>query len=255
MDGQTPNASDDARWVRAPRIIPTMPIAGVVNLFKPTHISSARYVYRLRGLLGERRVGHAGTLDPFADGVLLGCVGAATKLVERLMELPKVYEVGLRLGVTNACFDPELPFDPVPDAVPPTAAGIDAALRQFTGMIEQSPPTYSAIKVAGRAAHLRVRDGETLTLPPRPVRIDGIEVLAYAWPALRLRVACGRGMYVRALARDLGSLWGCGAVCESLRRTAVGPFTSDKALLLRQVDPATVRSALVDVAAIEKLVG
>lgn len=221
-----------------------MSIDGVVNLFKPNHISSARYVYRLRSLLGERRVGHAGSLDPFADGVLLACVGKATKIVEQLMALPKEYEVGLRLGVTNATFDPEFEMLPVEGATAPHIHEVQSALAGFIGTIMQTPPNFSAVKIEGRSAHRRMRAGQSVSIPPRPVRIDEIELLQYEWPELRLRIACGRGMYVRALARDLGEHLKCGAVCESLKRTRVGPFTADQAIWLRQTTHDEVRAAM-----------
>ncbi len=157
-----------------------MTTEGIIILHKPQRASSARYCYRLRPILGVRRVGHAGTLDPFAEGVLIACVGKATRLVEQLMGLTKVYEVGLRLGVTNVTFDTERPFESVPGAEVPTRAQVDQTLRRFEGMIAQTPPLHSAVKVAGAPAYVRVRDGQEVVLAARPVHIHGIELLAYA---------------------------------------------------------------------------
>jgi len=198
--------------------------AAVVNLYKPVGNSSANFVYRLRRVFGVRKVGHAGTLDPFADGVLIGCVGGATRLVERLMGLPKTYVSTLRLGVTNACHDPEQPFIPVDGATPPARDAVAAALARFVGEVEQRPPVFSAMKVGGVSIYKSARLGQAIDLPPRVVRIDRLDLLDYDWPRLRIEIRCGRGTYIRAIARDLGDALGCGACCETLTRTAVGPF-------------------------------
>lgn len=230
-----------------------MPVAGIVNLYKPAGVTSAKFVYRLRRVFNERRVGHAGSLDPFAEGVLIGCVGAATKLVEQLMELPKQYEASLRLGVTNPTHDPETPAEPVPGATPPARAQVDRALAARLGTHMQTPHAFSALKVAGMSAHELARRGKTPPLAERPVRIDAIHVLDYEWPVLKLRIDCGRGFYVRALARDLGEEWGCGAVCENLLRTRVGPFASTHAVDVNPANHAQVRNALLDMTAARKL--
>lgn len=236
---------------------------GVINLFKPPGRSSAHYVYRLRPILGLRKIGHAGALDPFADGVLLACAGRATKLVERLMGLPKEYETALRLGVTNATFDTEKPFAPVPGAVAPTREAIDAALAGMIGEVAQAPPAHSAVKIGGVPSYRLARRGlatrgDDESDPPRTTRrvtIFAIDVLEYAWPRLRLRIECGRGTYIRAIARDLGAALGCGACCETLRRTRVGPFTSASAVNLYEADPHAVRAALLGIDQVEKLLG
>lgn len=224
-----------------------MATGGVANLYKPAGASSARYVYRLRRILGERRVGHAGALDPFADGVLIACVGTATRLVERLMGLCKVYEATLRLGVTNDSFDPETPVSPVAEARAPSRGDVEREAAAMTGEIEQTPPAYSAVKVSGRPAYALARQGAAVALRPRPVRIDRIEVIDYDYPRLRLRVRCGRGTYIRALVRDLGARWGCGAICETLTRIRVGPFEAAAAVHLRTASNEDVRSKLISV--------
>jgi len=219
--------------------------AGLLNLYKPTGPSSAAYVYRLRRVFGIRKVGHAGSLDPFADGVLLACVGSATKLVEKLMGLPKEYRTTLRLGVTNRSFDTELPFSPVEGAKQPTASQIEAALAAFRGEIEQVPPAFSAIKIEGVASYELARRSKTVEIKPKRVRIDRIELLEYAWPLATLDIQCGRGTYIRAIARDLGEVLGCGACCQTLTRTAVGPFRIEDSVRLQTTPQQQVRLALI----------
>ncbi|MFQ5430704.1 MAG: tRNA pseudouridine(55) synthase TruB, partial [Phycisphaerae bacterium] len=221
------------------------PIAGIVILNKPVGASSAQYVYRLRPILGVRKVGHAGTLDPFAEGVLLGCVGRGTRLVESLMALPKHYRTTLRLGVTNETFDTERPFESVTGAVPLSRSVVEAAVGRFAGEIDQVPPDFSAVKVGGVAGYRLAKRGLAVRHKARRTRIDRIEIIEYAWPTLCLEVACGRGTYIRAIARDLGERLGCGACCETLTRAAVGPFTLDRAVRLETATPQEVCSALL----------
>lgn len=220
-------------------------IAGVINLFKPAGFSSAQYVYRLRRILCIRRVGHAGTLDPFAEGVLLGCVGRATKLVERLMALPKVYLTTIRLGVTNATFDTEQPFEPMGDGCPASRDALEAALAAIRQSGMQTPPNFSAVRIGGRSSYKLAKQGVPVSPAPRPVRIDELTVEAYEWPALRLRILCGRGTYIRAIARDLGERLRCGACCETLLREAVGPFRASEAVDLTTASEEAIRGALI----------
>jgi len=221
--------------------------AGIVNLYKPPGRSSAQYVYRLRRVFNIRKVGHAGTLDPFADGVLLGCVGRGTKLVEALMQLPKEYQTTLRLGVTNATFDPEQPFQSVEIDAPPTAATVSTVVAEFIGEIDQIPPVFSAVKIGGVPSYKLAAQGRALEKPPKRVHIHRITILEYQWPLLRLDIRCGRGTYIRAIARDIGKALGCGACCETLTRTAVGPFRSSDAVNLDTASPETVLAGLVPI--------
>lgn len=218
---------------------------GLLNLYKPAGKSSAQYVYRLRPVLGVRKIGHAGTLDPFADGVLIACIGSATKLVERLMGLPKTYRTTLRMGVTNNSFDPEEPFEPAPGAVAPAEAAVQEVLRRFVGEIEQVPPSFSAVKIGGVASYHLARRGQAPQAKARKVRIDAIAVISYSWPAITLEIRCGRGTYIRAIARDLGVALGCGACCETLTRTAIGPFKINDSLHLESADHEQVLNALL----------
>jgi tRNA pseudouridine55 synthase len=202
---------------------------GLINLLKPRGITSAKAVYRVRGITKVRKSGHAGTLDPGADGVLVLCLGRATKLVERIMDQPKVYRATARLDVTSESFDSDAPLTAVAAAAPPVRADVERALALFEGEIRQAPPQISAVKVGGVPAYRRTRDGETPELAARPVRIYWLHVHGYDWPTLDFEMACGRGTYVRALIRDLGAALSTGGCLTSLTRTRVGPFTADEA--------------------------
>ena len=198
---------------------------GILNLDKPAGPSSAQVLNRLKRLLPRRhKLGHAGTLDPFATGVLVVLVGRATKLCERLMDQPKGYDATVCLGATTATDDPESPAVPWPGATPPTAEAVAAVLPRFVGQVLQRPPAFSAMKVSGRRAYDLARGGAEVVLQPRPVNIYGVELLSYEWPTLQLRIDCGRGTYVRAIARDLGEAMNVGGHLTALRRTRVGPF-------------------------------
>ena len=198
---------------------------GIINLDKPAGMTSARAVDAVKRLLPRgTKVGHAGTLDPFATGVLLLLVGKATKSCERLMDAPKQYEATVKLGATTETDDPESPETPTPNVAPVTAAQVQAAARQFVGEILQRPPAYSAMKVGGRRSYDLARKGELVRHEARPVRVYGLEVVEYEWPLIRLRVDCGRGTYVRSLARDIGEALRVGGYLTELRRTRVGPF-------------------------------
>ncbi len=219
--------------------------SGLVNLYKPVGWTSAQYVYRLRRIFGVRKVGHAGSLDPFAEGVVVACVGRATRLFELLQNAPKHYETGLRLGVTNETFDTERPFEAVAGATPPTREAVERAVAGMVGEIAQVPPAFSAVKIGGVSSYRLAKSGKKPVSAARTVRIDRLEVLEYVWPVLRLEIRCGRGTYIRAVARDLGERLGCGACCETLLRRAVGPWRMEEAVHLDQASPEAVRSALI----------
>ncbi len=229
------------------------PVAGLLNLDKPVGQSTAKYVYRLRPILGIRKVGHAGTLDPFADGVVIACVGRATKLVERLMALPKSYRTTLHLGVTNQTYDTEQPFEPVPGARPPSGDEIERVLGEFLGEIDQVPPAYSAVKIGGIPSYRLAREGRAAPRKAKRVQIHELKTLDYQWPLLDLAVRCGRGTYIRGLARDLGSRLGCGACCQALTRTAVGPFRIEESVNLHSVTSSAIRAALLPIAEAQRL--
>ncbi len=200
-------------------------LAGIIPLDKPAGMTSRQAVDRVKHKLPHRtKCGHAGTLDPFATGVLLVLVGNATKACEALMDAGKTYHATLRLGASPPSDDPETPPIACHEPPRPARSDVDAAVAGFSGTILQTPPVYSALKRGGRRAADRVRAGEKVVMEPRPVRIDRLAVAAYDWPVLEVSLDCGRGFYVRSLARDLGRVLGTGAYLTALRRTRVGPF-------------------------------
>jgi tRNA pseudouridine55 synthase len=213
-------------------------INGVINLDKPSGISSARAVDRVKRLLPRgTKIGHAGTLDPFATGVLLLLIGTATRQCERLMDQPKQYEATIKFGATTATDDPESAEEPWPEAVvtPVPIEQIQGRLPMFIGAIQQRPPAYSAMKIQGRRAYDVARRGGEVKLDPRTVHIYGIDLLDFCWPLLRLRIDCGRGTYIRSIARDLGEALNVGGYLTELRRTRVGEFSIDSAVTIEQL--------------------
>lgn len=216
---------------------------GLLNLNKPAGISSAAALYRVRRLLGQRKSGHTGTLDPAADGVLVIGLGRGTRLTESLMDQPKEYRAVARLDVTSSSYDADRPLEPVPVTRVPTEVELRAALAGFVGEIQQVPPAVSAIKIGGRPAYELERAGRVVTLGPRWVTVYALEVVMYAWPALTFTMRCGRGTYVRSLIRDLGAALGVGGCLTGLTRTAVGPFRiADAWTLERLADQCGARA-------------
>ena len=208
------------------------PPFGLLNLNKPSGITSHDVVNIVRRGSGERRVGHAGTLDPLASGVLLLALGKATRLLEYLTASTKRYRATIKLGTTTDTYDVEgrvLQQRPLPDGL--TLDDVREILqRDFSGTIQQMPPIYSALKVDGKPAYQRARAGEQVTLQARPVTLYSVEVVSAEWPYLTLDVHCGPGTYIRSLAHDLGQTLGCGATLSALTRLASGDFHIDAAL-------------------------
>jgi tRNA pseudouridine55 synthase len=222
---------------------------GLLVVDKPGGMTSRDVVNRAQGWFPRgTRLGHTGTLDPLATGVLVLCVGVATRLTELVQDMGKTYRAGLLLGVRSDTEDADGELTPVAGAALPDEATATACLGEFVGQIEQVPPAYSAAKVAGRRAYDLARRGQDVTLQPRQVRIDGIDVVAFAPPRLEIEVRCGKGTYIRSLARDLGDKLGCGALVETLRRTRVGPFTVNEAVTL-DATPAEARTRLLPLSA------
>ncbi|RJP35049.1 MAG: tRNA pseudouridine(55) synthase TruB [Phycisphaerales bacterium] len=209
---------------------------GIINLNKPLGVTSAKALYRVRKITGQRKSGHAGTLDPAATGVLVLCLGKATRLVERIMAQPKVYLAHARLDVTSATLDAEGRLAPVAVDRVPTLEQVCDALYGFLGTTLQVPPAVSAVKLGGVPAYRRVRKGEAVAIAPRPVRIDWIELVEYQWPQVTIRLCCGRGTYVRAIVRDLGAVLHVGGCLTGLARERVGPFELEAACSIEQLE-------------------
>ncbi len=198
-------------------------LTGVLLIDKEPGWTSHDVVARARRLTGQRRIGHTGALDPMATGLLVLCLGRATRLVEYMMPGEKAYEGEIALGQETDTDDAEgQPTRSAP--VPAGVIDLDAIARRFTGEIMQTPPAFSAVKVEGQRAYALARKGESPELQPRPVNVTALRLERIAPDRLRVDVRCGAGMYVRSLARDIGRAVGCGAHLASLRRTGSGPF-------------------------------
>ncbi|HET8626162.1 MAG TPA: tRNA pseudouridine(55) synthase TruB [Thermomicrobiales bacterium] len=213
-----------------------MALHGILIIDKERGLTSHDVVARVRRITGERKVGHTGTLDPAATGVLPVCLGAATKVIEYLQDTTKTYAAEVVLGVETDTDDLEgriVAERPVPAL---TAEEVDEALAPFRGAISQVPPMYAAIKIGGRKLYDLARAGETVERAPRAVTISKLALLDWEPPVARLLVDCSKGTYIRALARDLGRALGCGAYLHRLVRLRTGPFLLDQALTLAELE-------------------
>ncbi len=212
----------------------------ILCIDKPVGWTSFDAVKRLRGSLVRRlgvrkiKVGHAGTLDPLASGVMLICTGRATRRIEELQAGVKVYEADIALGATTPSFDLETEIDATYPTDHITRRGVEDVLTSFVGTIEQIPPAYSACKIEGTRAYEFARKGEEIELKPKNLTIDSIELLYYSRQAIKIRVVCSKGTYIRALARDIGLALGTGAHLTGLRRTRVGDYSIADALTIPQ---------------------
>ena len=200
----------------------------ILYLNKPLHWTSFDVVNRVRGVLcralgtKKLKVGHAGTLDPLATGVMVLCTGKATKQIDRLQAGVKEYVATLELGATTPSFDLEHPVDAHYPTEHITRALVDEVLQQFRGEIWQVPPVYSAVKIDGKRAYDYARKAQEVEIQPKLLVIDELEVLHFALPVLTIRVVCSKGTYIRALARDIGRALHSGAHLTALQRTRVG---------------------------------
>jgi tRNA pseudouridine55 synthase len=207
--------------------------AGALLVDKPPGLTSFGVVRRLRRALGVKKMGHAGTLDPMATGLLIVLAGrAATRQQDRFMGLPKAYTGTIRLGETTATYDAEGEVETRRDASHLTDADLEAARRQFLGELLQRPPAYSAIKRGGERLYAKARRGEEVEVEPRPVTVYAFELAARRGADVDFRVACSKGFYVRSLAHDFGEALGVGGHLTALRRTAIGPFRVEEAWAL-----------------------
>lgn len=203
---------------------------GVVNLNKPAGMTSRVAVDRVRRVCGRLKAGHAGTLDPLASGVLVVCVGKATRLMEYIQQMPKRYRGTFLLGRESPTEDLEGEVRELADPPTPSLAQIQEAAAALTGWIEQQPPAYSALKIQGRRAYELARRGRDVPLKPRRILVHGMRIESYEYPELRLEIECGAGTYVRSLGRDLALSLGTAAVMSGLVRTAVGGFRLEDAV-------------------------
>jgi tRNA pseudouridine55 synthase len=207
-----------------------------IYIDKPLGWSSFDAVKRVRGQLLRRygikrmKVGHAGTLDPLATGVMIICTGRATKLIDTLQAGVKEYVATIALGATTPSFDLETEIDATYPTAHITREQVETVLRQFTGRIEQIPPAFSAVKIDGHRAYKMARKGHVPELKAKILVIDEIELLEYAPESITIRVVCSKGTYIRALARDIGAALGSGGHLTALRRTRVGNVTVDQCM-------------------------
>ena len=200
-------------------------ISGILAIDKPAGWTSHDVVARVRWLTGQRQVGHAGTLDPLASGVLLLVLGSATRLSSYLMASSKVYCAEVVLGATTATDDAEAPLQTRADASHLPRAEVEHCLAQFIGEISQVPPVYAAVRQSGQKLYILARQGIAVEPEPRQVTIYRIELERWQAPALRIEVRCSPGTYIRSLARDIGATLGVGGYLHALRRVASGSFT------------------------------
>lgn len=215
---------------------------GILLIDKPAGWTSFDVVAKIRGHIKhsyveqgikptkrQLKVGHAGTLDPFATGLLVILLGDATKKATDFLKLDKVYEAEIHLGKISTTGDPEGEITDVSE-VQPSEEEVQTALQQFTGEIRQRPPIFSAIKINGQRAYKLARDGKEVEIPERIVKIHSIEILEYTYPILKIRTHVGSGTYIRSLAVDIGGALGTGAYCSALRRTRIANWSVENAI-------------------------
>ena len=218
--------------------------SGLLNVLKPAGLTSRDVVNRVQRMARPAKAGHAGTLDPLATGVLVVCVGTATRLVEYVQRLPKRYLGEFLLGRRSPTDDTDGDVAELPDPPVPDRAALASAAARLVGRIMQRPPAFSALKVGGRRAYDLARRGLPVELAPREVVVYRLEIVAYDYPRLVLDIECSGGTYVRALGRDLAESLKTAAVMSALERMAIGHFRAAEAVALDRLDAATWRSHL-----------
>ncbi len=221
---------------------------GLLLIDKPSGWTSFDVVAKVRGIikretgLKKPKVGHTGTLDPLATGLVIVVVGSYCKRAQEFSKLDKTYEVTMRLGLTSTTGDEEGEKTPVSDHVP-SYEEIEDALKQFTGDIMQTPPAFSAMKINGQRAYKLAREGKEVKLEPRPVTIHSLELDDYTYPEVKFTATVSSGTYIRSLTDDLGQVLSTGAYMSALRRTTVGSYSIAEALLMDAVTPETLKTA------------
>ena len=213
-------------------------VNGFINLYKPPGITSMDALRRIKKITGQRKVGHGGTMDPLASGVLPVCFGQATRLMDYVVGSPKRYMIEIKLGVTTTTFDAEGEVVETREIGDLTRELVESAVQSFVGRIEQIPPMYSAIKYQGQRLYKLARAGIEVERKARPVDVHQIRVVDFSAPRLSLDVECGRGAYMRTLAADLGELLGCGAHVADLVRLSCGGFHSEESATLEGLEEA-----------------
>lgn len=214
----------------------------ILYIDKPLHWTSFSLVRRLRAKIcrdlkiKKLKVGHAGTLDPLATGVMIICTGKKTKLIESFQYLTKEYVADIALGATTPSFDLETEIDATYPTAHITQELVEEKLKQFVGTIKQVPPVYSAVKINGKRAYDLARSGEEVELKSKTLVIDEIELLEFAQTALKVRVVCSKGTYIRALARDIGEALGSGGHLTGLVRTKIGDITLEHCIKGENID-------------------
>lgn len=209
---------------------------GILIINKPAGPTSYDVVDRIKKITRIKKVGHAGTLDPFAEGVLIVLIGATTKIQSQFMEMPKTYIATLKLGEISSTYDPGgkisafVPLNGTTADKQISNNQISDIIKTFIGEIEQTPPIHSAIKINGQRAYKLAWQGIKPDLKPRKIKIHNIKILNYAWPYLKIEVDCSRGTYIRSLAHDIGQKLGCGAYLRALNRTKIGKFTIENSV-------------------------
>lgn len=213
---------------------------GIILIDKPTHMTSFGVVARVRRQLSEKaghkvKVGHTGTLDPFATGLMILVVGKECKNAGSYSKLDKVYEATIRLGQKSSTGDPEGEVTDVSDRQP-TREEIEHTLTQFTGEIQQTPPIFSAIKINGQRAYKLARKGESIEMPVRTVTVYSLELLDYSYPEMKIRTHVSSGTYIRSLAADIGIVLETAAYCSDLRRTSIDRWSLDDVVYTMSLD-------------------
>ena len=219
-------------------------VKGILNLDKPSGMTSRAVVDRVARLLPRIKVGHAGTLDPLASGVLILCVGSTTRLIECVQRMTKVYRTLIRLGARSDTLDAEGRVAVVKNPTVPGELEVRQALAGQVGEVLQLPPEYSALKIRGQRAYDLARAGRVVDLQPRLVRIDRMDLVNYRWPLLELEITCGGGTYIRSIARDVGETLACGGLVASLVRTRIGPFDLDSSVDLMTLTSSSLAANL-----------
>ena len=218
---------------------------GLLNVDKPAGITSRQVVDHVQKLVRPAKVGHAGTLDPMATGVLIVCVGTATRLITRVQQGRKRYVGRFLLGKRSNTEDTDGDVVEGGDWSGITRAQLEQTLPEFLGTIQQTPPQISAVKVAGHRAYKLARRGETVELEPRPVDVFSLRITLFEPPEFELEIECGSGTYVRSIGRDIGERFGCGAIMSALNRTAIGRFELKDAVTLRSLNATSLRETLM----------